>query len=86
LLQQVLLDGRLATIMDAEPEIKTQKKQTFIGAFKRCRIRNVSFTHKNAHQPILKNIDLTIESGKTVAMSDIRNRKVHAREPHSEAL
>jgi ATP-binding cassette subfamily B protein len=62
--------GRLATIMDTKPEIQdSEKTDHFIDNIQgTIEFRNVSFTHKNTQQPVLKNIDLKIESGMTVAI------------------
>jgi ATP-binding cassette subfamily B protein len=62
--------GRLAAIFDTEPEIKdTETTNHSIdhidGAIE---FRSVSFTHMNAAQPTLKNINLRIDSGMTVAV------------------
>ena len=62
--------GRLIAIFDTEPDIRdtditdyTIKELEGIIEF-----RNVSFTHKNCSQPTLKNINLKIGSGMTVAI------------------
>jgi ATP-binding cassette subfamily B protein len=62
--------GRLAAIMDSEPEIKdTETTDHSIENIRgTIEFRNVSFTHKNSTQPTLKNINLKIESGMTVAV------------------
>jgi ATP-binding cassette subfamily B protein len=62
--------GRLASIMDTEPEIQdTERTDRSIEKIQgTIEFRNVSFTHKNAVQPTLKNINLKIESGMTVAV------------------
>jgi ATP-binding cassette, subfamily B, multidrug efflux pump len=62
--------GRLATILDSEPEIKDTETtdhsiEKIEGAIE---FRNVSFIHKNAANPTLKNINLIIDSGMTVAI------------------
>ena len=62
--------GRLAAIFDTEPEIKdTETTNHSIdhidGAIE---FRSVSFTHMNTAQPTLKNINLKIDSGMTVAV------------------
>lgn len=61
---------RLGAIMDIEPEIRnsdtTDKSISTIQG--EIELRNVSFTHKNSTQPTLKNINLKIDSGKTVAI------------------
>jgi len=62
--------NRLATIFDKEPEIKdtgtTDHSIDHIDGG--IEFRSVSFTHKNAAQPTLKNINLMIEPGTTVAI------------------
>jgi ATP-binding cassette subfamily B multidrug efflux pump len=62
--------GRLAAIFDSEPEIQdtaaTNHSIDHINGD--IEFRSVSFTHKNAVQPTLKNIDLKIDSGMTVAV------------------
>jgi ATP-binding cassette, subfamily B, multidrug efflux pump len=62
--------GRLAAIMDSEPEIKdTETTNHSIENIRgTIEFRNVSFTHENAAQPTLKNINFKIESGMTVAV------------------
>ena len=62
--------GRLASIMDTEPEIQdTERTDRSIEKIQgTIEFRNVSFTHKNAAHPTLKNINLKIESGMTVAV------------------
>jgi ATP-binding cassette subfamily B protein len=62
--------GRLAAIMDSEPEIKDTETtdHSIENIHGTIEFRNVSFTHKNAAQPTLKNINLKIESGMTVAV------------------
>ncbi|MGD0590924.1 MAG: ABC transporter ATP-binding protein [Bacteroidota bacterium] len=62
--------GRLASIMDTEPEIQDTERtdrsiEKIQGTIEFC---NVSFTHKNAAQPTLKKINLKIETGMTVAV------------------
>jgi ATP-binding cassette, subfamily B, multidrug efflux pump len=62
--------GRLTAIMDTEPEIQDTELtnhsiQDIQGAIE---FRSVSFIHKNAVHPTLKNINLKIESGMTVAV------------------
>jgi ATP-binding cassette subfamily B protein len=61
---------RLASIMDSKPEIQdTERTDHSIENIQGIiEFRNVSFTHKNAAQPTLKNINLKIESGMTVAV------------------
>jgi ATP-binding cassette subfamily B multidrug efflux pump len=62
--------ARLAKIMDAEPDIRDTQETDFSikeihGAIT---LQNVSFTHKNAVTPTLKNISLEIQRGATVAI------------------
>ncbi len=62
--------GRLAKIMDTEPEIRDtaitdSSIQEIRGGIE---FRNVSFTHKNAEHPTLKNINLKIPPGATIAI------------------
>jgi ATP-binding cassette, subfamily B, multidrug efflux pump len=61
---------RLTAIMDTEAEIKdTKKTDHSINNIKgTIEFRNVSFTHKSAAKPTLKDINLKIESGMTVAV------------------
>jgi ATP-binding cassette, subfamily B, multidrug efflux pump len=62
--------SRLATIMDTEPEI--HDSETTNHSIKNIRgaieFRNVSFTHHNTVVPTLKNINLRIDPGMTVAV------------------
>jgi ATP-binding cassette subfamily B protein len=62
--------GRLASIMDTEPEIQDTERtdRSIENIYGTIEFRNVSFTHKNTAQPTLKNINLKIESGMTVAV------------------
>lgn len=62
--------ARLCKIFDTEPEIKdTEATDTTIRDIKgTVEFREVSFAHKNASQPTLSNINLTIEQGMTVAV------------------
>jgi ATP-binding cassette subfamily B protein len=62
--------ARIADIFDAVPDIRDSAAtdnslKTIDGSIE---FRGVSFTHKNANRPTLKNICLKIESGKTVAL------------------
>lgn len=61
---------RIITIMDTEPEIQDTKQTNY--SIKEIQgsieFKNVTFTHKNACQPILKKINLKIETGMTVAI------------------
>lgn len=62
--------SRLVKIFDTEPEIRdteaTDRSITTIRG--EIEFRNVSFTHKNAETPTLRNINLKIEQGMTVAI------------------
>jgi ATP-binding cassette subfamily B multidrug efflux pump len=62
--------GRLAKIMDTEPEIQNTNKTDYsIEEIKgRIEFRNVFFTHKNSNSPTLKNINLEIPQGTTIAV------------------
>ena len=62
--------GRLAVIFDTEPKIKdTSITNHAIGNIEgEIEFRSVSFTHENSTQPTLKNINLKIDSGMTVAI------------------
>jgi ATP-binding cassette subfamily B protein len=62
--------GRLAAIFDTKPEIKDTPAtdHTIDHIDGEIEFRSVSFTHLNASQPTLKNIDLKIDSGMTVAI------------------
>lgn len=62
--------GRLAAILDSEPEIRDSEAadhsiQSLDGEIE---FKDVSFTHKDAAHPTLKNINLKIEKGMTVAI------------------
>ncbi len=61
---------RLSKIFDTEPEIKNNENTDFsIKEIKgNIEFRNVTFVHKNSKQPAFQNINLKIESGKTVAI------------------
>ncbi len=61
---------RLSKIFDTEPEIKNNENTNFsIKEIKgNIEFRNVTFVHKNSKQPAFQNINLKIESGKTVAI------------------
>ena len=67
-LQRGLASGeRLFAILDEEPAIKKSKNPISIDEFKESiEFRGVGF--KYANEPILKNINLTIERGKTIAL------------------
>jgi ATP-binding cassette, subfamily B, multidrug efflux pump len=62
--------GRLAKIMDTEPEIQdtaeTDHRITAIAGA--VEFRDVTFSHKDATRPALEHISLTIPAGKTVAV------------------
>ncbi len=62
--------GRLAAIFDTVPEIRdTGETDRSIQSIQgEIEFRSVSFTHKNVKQPTLKNLDLRIEKGMTVAI------------------
>ncbi|MEE9224629.1 MAG: ABC transporter ATP-binding protein [Bacteroidota bacterium] len=62
--------GRLAKILDTEPEIRDTPitNQSINDIQGKIEFRNVTFYHKNAAQPALKNINLTIERGMTIAI------------------
>ncbi|MBI4547741.1 MAG: ABC transporter ATP-binding protein [Ignavibacteriae bacterium] len=62
--------GRLAKIFDTEPDIRNTSQTDF--SIKEIQgeieFRNVSLTHKSAQRPTLKNINLHIPKGMTVAI------------------
>ncbi len=62
--------ARLAKIFDTVPEIQdSERTDSAITAIKGAiEFRNVSFAHRGSHRPTLKNINLKIERGKTVAV------------------
>ena len=62
--------GRLAAIFDTEPEIKDNEatNHSIDHIDGSIEFRSVSFTFTNAAQPTLKNINLKIDSGMTVAI------------------
>lgn len=62
--------GRLIAIFDTEPDIRDTDitDYTIKELEGTIEFRNVSFTHKNCSQPTLKNINLKIGSGMTVAI------------------
>jgi ATP-binding cassette subfamily B protein len=62
--------GRLAKIMDTEPEIRdTEQTNPSIQDIRgEIEFRNISFTHKSALKPTLHNINLKISQGLTVAV------------------
>lgn len=58
---------RIFTIIDTESEIQNKPDAIVLGEFKKSiEFRNVSFAYDKEH--VLKNINLTIEKGKTVAL------------------
>ncbi len=62
--------GRIARILDTQPEIRDtaitdHSIKTIRG---KIEFRNISFYHKDTAQPTLKNINLAIESGMTIAI------------------
>lgn len=61
---------RLCKIWDTVPEIRDTEQTDFTIKEIRGEIefRNVSFTHKNAQSPALRNINLSIKQGMTVAI------------------
>lgn len=62
--------GRLGKIFDTQPEIKDDENtnHSVENIFGTIEFRNVTFKHKNSPQPTLKNINLKIERGMTVAV------------------
>ncbi|MBI3006423.1 MAG: ABC transporter ATP-binding protein [Ignavibacteriales bacterium] len=62
--------GRLGAILDSIPEIRdtVQTNHSLTEIEGRIEFRSVSFTHKNANQPALQDIDLKIEKGTTLAI------------------
>ncbi|MBA4313480.1 MAG: ABC transporter ATP-binding protein [Chlorobiaceae bacterium] len=62
--------GRLMKIMDTEPDIRdTDETNISIKDIQgKIEFRNVSFTHKNTQSPTLKNINLEIPQGTTIAI------------------
>jgi len=62
--------GRLAAILDTEAEIKNTEAtdHSIVNIQGAIEFRNVSFVHKDTTKPTLKNINLKIESGTTVAV------------------
>jgi subfamily B ATP-binding cassette protein MsbA len=58
---------RIFSIVDEEPEIQSKPGARVIDTFKeRIEFRNVSFAY--GKEPVIKNINLTIERGKTIAL------------------
>lgn len=62
--------GRLAKIMDTQPEIRdsAETDTTIHAIVGRIEFRNVSFTHRDAPRPALAGINLTIPAGTTLAI------------------
>jgi ATP-binding cassette, subfamily B, multidrug efflux pump len=62
--------GRLVKIMDTEPDIHDSDKtdHSLKEIQGKIEFRNVSFVHKNAETPTLKNINLEIPKGTTLAI------------------
>jgi ATP-binding cassette, subfamily B, multidrug efflux pump len=62
--------GRLIKIMDAEPEIQDSNRTDYSVKEIQGNIefKNIFFTHKNSETPVLKNINLNIPGGITVAI------------------
>ncbi len=62
--------GRLGKIFDTQPEIKDDENtnHSVENIFGTIEFRNVTFKHKKSPQPTLKNINLKIEKGMTVAV------------------
>ncbi|MBI5021363.1 MAG: ABC transporter ATP-binding protein [Ignavibacteriales bacterium] len=62
--------GRLIKIMDAEPEIQDSNRTDYSVKEIQGNIefKNIFFTHKNSETPVLKNINLKIPGGSTVAI------------------
>ena len=62
--------GRIARILDTQPEIRdTAITDPSIKTIRgKIEFRNITFYHKDTTQPALKNINLAIESGMTIAI------------------
>ncbi|MDP2210039.1 MAG: ABC transporter ATP-binding protein [Bacteroidota bacterium] len=62
--------GRLGKIFDTQPEIKDDENtnHSVENIFGTIEFRNVTFKHKSSPQPTLKNINLKVERGMTVAV------------------
>jgi len=62
--------ARLAKILDTEPEIKDtpDTDHTITNVRGDVEFRDVSFTHKGAHEPALRNISLQVPKGSTLAV------------------
>ncbi|MBI5477195.1 MAG: ABC transporter ATP-binding protein [Ignavibacteriales bacterium] len=62
--------GRLIKILDAEPEIQDSNSTDYSVKEIQGNIefKNIFFTHKNSEMPVLKNINLKIPGGSTVAI------------------
>ena len=60
---------RVLEIMDADNPIKEKKDAKIIAGFKESiNFKNVSFWYDEAQEPVLKNINLEIKKGKTIAL------------------
>ncbi|OPZ92658.1 MAG: putative multidrug resistance ABC transporter ATP-binding/permease protein YheI [Firmicutes bacterium ADurb.Bin419] len=60
---------RINTIMDEKPEIIDNSKTIDIDQIKgKIEFRNLSFTYPGSQKPVLKNINITLENGKTLAI------------------
>jgi ATP-binding cassette subfamily B multidrug efflux pump len=62
--------ARLSRIFDTEPDIKNNPdiRSAITSISGAISFKNVSFTHRGANAPVLKNIDLNIPQGMTVAI------------------
>lgn len=62
--------GRIVKILDTEPEIRDTVNTDFSlrGIEGKIEFRNVTFSHRNTDQPALKNVNLAIEKGTTIAI------------------
>lgn len=60
---------RINAIMDEKPEITDSSKTIDIHEIKgRIEFRNLNFTYPGSQKPVLKNINITLDSGKTLAI------------------
>jgi subfamily B ATP-binding cassette protein MsbA len=60
---------RVLEIMDADNPIKEKKNASVIAGFKESiNFKNVSFWYDEAQEPVLKNVNLEIKKGKTIAL------------------
>jgi len=60
---------RVLEIMDADNPIKEKKDAKIIAGFKESiNFKNVSFWYDEAQEPVLKNVNLEIKKGKTIAL------------------